>query len=274
MTRFGRLLDVLCLLALALAAWPGVAADMDDPVAAGFRLTFAEEFSALDASARPGSGARWYTRTPWNGDFGEARFKGALINGTFSVADGVLAITLRKHHPTFWTSGLLASMDPLGHGFAQQYGYFEMRAKLPDGRGVWPAFWLIGAERLKPGAKVTAEVDVIEYYGAKPKRFSSVLHVWSRDGSKPHDSEHRWTPIRPGQLAADFNRFGVLITAETTTFYFNGAPYWSVPTRPDHRQPMLVLANLGLGGGWPVTDEADGAQMLIDYIRVYQASDP
>jgi len=267
-----RSLAVAVFVLLGWAVAPVAAFEMNTPTAAGFNLTFAEEFDNLDASARPGSGARWYTRTPWNGDFGDARFKGALINDTFSVVDGVLTIRLRKHMPALWTTGLLSSMDPQGNGFAQQYGYFEMRALLPLGRGVWPAFWLIGADRLTPDAEVTAEIDVMEFYGVTPDRFSSVLHVWSRNGRDKNNSELHWKEVEPGQLARDFHRFGVLITEEMTTFYFDGAPYWSSPTRASHRQPMMILANLASGGGWPVTDEANGAEMKIDYIRVYEHS--
>lgn len=266
---------VLPLIRVTLLAWLALALPvtqiqaLDDPEAAGYRLTFEDTFDRLQIAARGGTGLTWYNRTPWDGDFGEARFAGSLRNGTFSVDAGVLTISMRKQADGTWTSGLIASMDPQGNGFAQQYGYFEIRAKLPAGEGVWPAFWLIGAERLEPGSDLTAEIDIMEHYGAMPAAFSAKWHVWHRDGSGRHEWGFERKAVEAGALSRDFHRYGVLVTEERTTFFFNGAPFWSAPTPPEHRQPMMVLANLGLGGGWPVTDAADGAEMLIDYIRVY-----
>ena len=94
----------------------------------------------------------------------------------FVVEDGILSIEARKGSDGKWRSGLLSSNDPDGRGFAQRYGYFEMRAKLPTGPGVWPAFWLIGDR--DPSTRV--EIDVLEYYGIKPDRFFSTVHVWRK----------------------------------------------------------------------------------------------
>ena len=259
-------------LVIALALCTGIVAGDSIAQAApqqGLRMTFEDTFDQLSVSNRCGTGATWFNRTPWNGDFGQAAFAGSTNNNSFSTDNGILTITLRKNAQDKWTSGLLSSLCSDGSGFAQQYGYFEMRAQFPTGEGVWPAFWLIGAERLLPESDVTAEIDIVEHYGALPQFYSSKWHIWHRDGSGQHETDYQRRPVETGSLSEGFHTYGVRIDAEQTTFYFNGEPHWSVPTPSAHHQPMMLLANLGLGGGWPVGDSANNAEMKIDYIRVY-----
>src|ERR1700751_6012540 len=108
-----------------------------------FTLTFDEEFNDLNISARSPN-TRWTAHTPWNGDFGDAAFMDPRPGFPFVVENGILRIEARKGEDGKWRSGLLSSRSADGFdapGFAQQWGYFEIRAKLPAGPGVWPAFW-------------------------------------------------------------------------------------------------------------------------------------
>lgn len=259
----------LVVLSLALVAFAMPGEGVSDPLGLGYQLTFEDNFEQLQVSSEPDGRAKWYNRTPWDGDFGAASFASSTQNGTFSVADGILSITIQKDETGQWTSGLLSSLNPQGQGFAQQYGYFEICARLPEGAGVWPAFWLIGQERLIAASTITAEIDILEHYGAIPDAFSAKWHVWHRDGSKRHEWEYRRKQVKPGELTSGFHTYGVHITEQTTAFYYDGTEHWSVPTPEEHRQPMMILLNLGLGGGWPVSDDVDGRSMEIDYIRAF-----
>ena len=108
----------------------------------GLRPTFTEDFNDLKVSAWKIMGdSRWIAHTPWAGDFGDAAFTDPKPDFPFTVKDGVLRIEARKEANGKWRSGLLASADAWNGGFAQMYGYFEARIKLPKGPGTWPAFW-------------------------------------------------------------------------------------------------------------------------------------
>jgi beta-glucanase (GH16 family) len=274
-------LPVLAAMIAAGAAFQVGRAEPPDPALApldlaGYKMTFQEDFKRLDISNR-GPGTTWIAHTPWNGDFGNDRFGNPATDHPFRLTQAGLQIIARQSANGQWVTGLICSRDsiaPDATGFAQQYGYFEMRAKLPAGSGVWPAFWLIGTDRTAG----TAEIDVMEYYGRFPDSFRTTEHFWS-NGSNPlypkgmklgHFVEH----VPAGLLARQYNDYGVLITPRTVTYYFNRMPYWTKPTPDVFRQPFYVLADLALGGGWPIADLHGPIAMDIAYIHVYGAQSP
>ncbi|MGL4635498.1 MAG: glycoside hydrolase family 16 protein [Beijerinckiaceae bacterium] len=230
----------------------------------GFRLTFSEEFNDLDVSAW-GPGTRWIAHTPWYGDFGDAQFADPVPGFPFVIEDGILRIEARKGEDGKWRTGLLASTDPKGAGFTQQYGYFEMSAKLPSGVGVWPAFWLIANK--EPNS--SAEIDILEHYGVGPQHYESVVHVWPKEGRGRQHKERIVHDIPLGSLYDRFNTFGALVEADWITFYFNRKPMGRVATPPEHHHPMFILLNLAIGGGWPIDKTPSPSFMYVDYVRVW-----
>lgn len=237
----------------------------------GYRLTFADEFDVLGVSGTAGTGATWYAHTPWGGDFGSARFVDPVAGFPFTVSGGVLTIEARKAEDGVWRSGLLSSVDPKGNGFSQQYGYFEISAKLPAGPGLWPAFWMIGENRLDPASTYTAEIDVMEHYGVMPDRYTAVQHIWKRDGSGGHVVNWKHVLVPTGSLYEDFHEYGVFVDQQWTTFYFDRQEVFRVETPSEHEQPMFLLINLALGGGWPIDQAPSPSFMQVDYVRAYAA---
>ena len=234
--------------------------------------TFTENFDALSVSPSNAQTARWTAHTPWNGDFGEARFIDPRPDGPFSVKDGILTIEARKHAGDKWTSGLLASADPTTAGFAQQYGYFEARMRMPPGPGIWGAFWLAANAR-QGDTSPAVEIDVAEYYGKFPGTYHSVLHVWGKGETKSHREQDVLTGVPEGSLSADFHTYGVEVTREAITYYLDRHEVGRVPTPPEHDKPLMLLVNLALGAGWPIDRTPDPSHLLVDYVHAY-AADP
>ena len=98
-------------------------------------MVFREDFDDRLSVSPWGPNTRWIAHTPWHGDFGDAQFADPVQGFPFTVSDGILRIEARKDSNGKWQSGLLSSADENGRGFSLQYGYFEMRAKLPPGLG-------------------------------------------------------------------------------------------------------------------------------------------
>lgn len=242
--------------------------DSDKPVTldlTGYKLTFRDEFEGpLDVSTQ-GSGTKWIAYTPFNMGFGEAAFTAPGKDFPFTVANGLLRIEARKTDGK-WRSGLLASVDPKGRGFSQQFGYFEMRAKFPKGPGNWPAFWLCTTKALTDRATTTNfEVDIIEQYGHDSQTFCATYHWWYPD--KTHKASG--TNFSVKDMTEDFHTYGFLYDAKQMIWYFDGVELWRQPTPPEACTPLYVLVNLALGGGWPIDQTPSPSYLFVDYIRVY-----
>src|ERR1700742_641179 len=106
-----------------------VAASAESETSCALRPVLIEDFNDESISAHRIGPARWTAHTPWNGDFGDARFLDPGPRGPFKVEDGMLSITASKDSAGHWTSGLIAAADASGAGKGTRYGYFEARMK-------------------------------------------------------------------------------------------------------------------------------------------------
>jgi beta-glucanase (GH16 family) len=245
-----------------------------------WRPTFVEEFDEL--SLRSGDEGRWSTVFPWGGrvladnkeiqTYVDPGFSGAgpepLGLNPFRVADGHLTISAwpidkaeRKHFgKARYASGLLTTFGV----FAQKYGYFEMRGKVPAGKGLWPAFWLLPETRKWP-----PEIDVVEVIGSDPTELHMSVHT-QEDGRYRGDT----VTNRVADMSEGFQVFGMLWLPESITWFFNGVAQRTAPTPKDMTDPMFLLINLAVGGKWagsPNRATRFPAEFVIDYVRAYEA---
>jgi beta-glucanase (GH16 family)/glycosyltransferase involved in cell wall biosynthesis len=232
------------------------------------RPTFTEDFNTLSVSPRGENGSRWIAHTPWNGDFGDAAFADPQPDFPFRVHDGILEIEARKGADGKWQSGLLASATPSTAGFAQRYGYFEMRAELPPGPGVWPGFWL-NANQPHDDREPGVEIDVIEYYGQFPDGYHSAVHVWDKADPKQSREQDHVTSVPSGSLTSGFHTFGVDVEPDWITFYLDRRETWRVATPKELHDPLMVLVDLALGSGWPIDRTPNPSVMKVDYVHVF-----
>lgn len=194
----------------------------------------------------------------------------ALGANPFSIHDGILDITAAPTSPALadalegyqYTSGLITTRE----SFQQTYGYFEMRAELPQGQGLWPAFWLMPANGGWP-----PELDVVEMLGNNPSTIYTTAHFNGPTG--PAQSAFG---SNVADTSSGFHTYGVDWEPDQITWYFDGKQVAQTATPADMHSPMYLLANLAVGGSWPGSPDATTpfpANMQIDYIRAY-ASGP
>ncbi len=232
-------------------------------------LTFNEEFN--DLSLWNGAGGVWKPQYHWGDDpiNGELQFyvdpQKASSNGVnpFSIDNGILTIEAKPTDPgmksTFdnrdYTSGVITTEKT----FSQTYGYFEISAQVPHGKGLWPAFWLLPSDRSWP-----PELDVMEILGQQPERVYMTSH------SKQAATDHHSAMVH--DTSERFTKFGVEWTPDELIWYIDGVEMARGKTPGDMHKPMYLLANLAVGGGWPGSPNANTefpAEYKIDYIRAY-----
>ncbi|HEY3694294.1 family 16 glycosylhydrolase [Phenylobacterium sp.] len=242
-------------------------------------LTFADEFDSLRLQTQ-GVASGWATAYDWDRYStlsahtisGEAEvyvdpgFGGsalaALGISPFSIDNGVLTITAAQTpdwaKAALWnhdyTSGLITTKG----AFAQTYGYFEMRADLPAGQGVFPAFWLLPED-----GSYSSELDIVETVNVENRVYTTVHTPAGGDGVG-------FNTVIP-DLTVGFHTFGVLWSPQTITWYVDGAAVSSTDTPAAMNKPMYILANFAVGGSWAGAPNpaAFPAEMKIDYIRAY-----
>jgi beta-glucanase (GH16 family) len=154
--------------------------------------------------------------------------------------------------------------------FSQAFGYFEMRAQLPVGAGLWPAFWMYP----ETGYGIR-ELDVLEAFGAPYQGQGSLTeyHAAMHDSSLPNTQAGGWVSTVPSgtNITEGFHTYGMLWTPTTTTYYFDGQQTEQLPTPADMTVPMYMMANNAVGGAgtWPGPTAGETGAMYVDYIRVF-----
>jgi beta-glucanase (GH16 family) len=219
----------------------------------------------------------------WNYDTGmnkqgwhnrELQYYSSARSENSVVRDGKLVITARRESlssASDWGGQPYTSARLLTRGKAQwTYGFVEVRAKMPCGKGSWPAIWMLGVEGQWPAA---GELDILEHMGQRPDWVFSTVHTASGSGangkgggrtlntacSQFHNYQMLWTPTEV--------RFGV--DGVQHAVYLNGgtgAAQWPFD------KPQYLILNLAIGGdlGGPVDDSMFPIQFEIEYARVYQ----
>lgn len=172
-----------------------------------------------------------------------------------------------------YTSASLTTEHLPGFG----YGRIEVRAKLPQGRGVWPAIWLLGSNIKQVGWPMSGEIDIMEYVGFKPNQVYSVIHTSDRNHKKGNAVN---SVLQINDLADEFHVYSVKRTAERIDFYIDDLLHFSYhkedssPKSWPFDQPMYLIINLAIGGSWGGKKGIDNTifpqQFLIDYVRVYE----
>lgn len=240
----------------------------------GYRLTLDESFSSLSISdSVTYDGARWYARNEeccMSTTDGSATAMVGIRSpdNPFSRLPGSgLNIRLQRAKNA-WTSGVITSVDDVGRGFSQKYGYFEMKARFPSGEDTWPAFWLLNTAAKSHGASA-GEIDIVEYIANSGFRsyIATTLHDWSTTAT-PAASHHRVASPTDG-----FHTYGMMWSPSTMTFYFDGSVTMRCPTPLMMKQPYYLLVDLGLGGGWPTEKTPAINDLNIQYIRAYTNTD-
>jgi beta-glucanase (GH16 family) len=213
----------------------------------------------------------------WNIEVGKARannepqyYTNDLKN--VQVADGKLTITVRQEDFEKGKRYTSARINTKGK-CEFTYGRIEARAKLPKGRGVWPAFWTLG---LTEGWPACGEIDIMEYWGHDENTIASNIHT--------RDYNHTTGTGRGGKITyekpwEDFHIYAVEWYPDRMDFYMDDKMFYSCISKGEgvgewpFFAPQFLIVNLALWNNWNgqpgIDDSIFPQEFIIDYIRVY-----
>ena len=249
------------------------------PPTSGFTLVWSDEFSSANGSAPDSTkwtydlgGGGWgnqelqsYTSRPQNVQMQKGNLVITALQENYTGTDGIARN---------YTSARLKSQNL----FAQAYGRFEARIKIPRGQGIWPAFWMLGNDISQNGWPKCGEIDIMENIGREPGIIHGSLHGPS---SVAPTSDRTSTIFLPaGQnYVDDLHVYAIEWEPGAVRFYLDSSNYatftedqWPSGGQWVFDHPFFIILNLAVGGVWPGNPGSTTQfpqQMLVDYVRVY-----
>lgn len=190
-----------------------------------------------------------------------------------SVADGYLTITARQEGSGY-TSARLKSVDLQEF----QFGRIDIRAKLPQGQGIWPAIWMLGSNFPEGGWPQCGEIDIMELVGHQPSTSHGTAH-WGSNFNV-HQYQGSSISLPAGQTFSDaFHLFSILWQEDEITWLMDDQVFYTITSNQMNgqpypfNQPFFFIMNIAVGGNWPGYPDATTVfpqQMVVDCIRVFQ----
>jgi len=238
-----------------------------------------------ESTARPLDTSKWFHQTQlpngnswYNGE--QQHYTDRTENA--SVENGILSITAKKENFTdqgvtkAYTSARLNSK----HAFT--YGRVEVKAKMPEGHGTWPAIWMLSKDIAEPGAYFAdefgttpwpdgGEIDILEHWGRNPNYAQSAIHTRSSFGGTVN---HGGQPI--STMTSGFHVYSVDWSADKMVFAVDGVEHYTYEpeTKNDQTWPFdsdqYLLLNFAIEGDIESSFQEDSLD--IDYVRVYDQS--
>ncbi len=238
-----------------------------------WQLVWQDEFDGPVGT--PPSADRWVHDVGGDGwGNGQLEFDTARPENVSMDGAGNLVITARKesYGGRSYTSARINSSGR----FEQAYGRFEARLQLPVGRGIWPAFWLLGSNIKEVGWPECGEIDIMEYRGQLPALVRGSLHGPGYSGGDNIGADYA---VSGGKLYEDFHVYAVEWEPTRIRWMVDGRTFFeATPSRLpagkrwvyDH--PHFIILNVAVGGGYvgpPDSTTVFPQQMKVDYVRVY-----
>lgn len=275
-----RKLQFLPVLTIVSMVWGTAFAQSSDKYQ---KLTFQDEFNQTANS--PVDSSKWTTEIGGKG-WGnqELQYYTDSIANTFHNGNGSLVIKAIRldppltlscwYGPCQYTSGRLITKGK----FDLKFGRFEARIKIPQGQGIWPAFWLLGNNIDNVGWPQSGEIDIMENIGREPSIVHGTIHGPGYSGGSGIGAPY--TLPKNQTFAADYHVYAIEWSSKEIRWYVDGKLYQTLKPQNlpagttwvfDH--PFFLLLNVAVGGGWPGNPDHTTTfpqMMLVDYVRVYR----
>lgn len=234
-------------------------------------LTWSDEFEGPDINM-----ADWTFETGATG-WGNNELQNYTNGANASINDGILILTATKINNSVQVGSYNSTRMVTKNKEEFTYGRIEIRAKLPSGRGIWPAIWMLGSNISQVDWPACGEIDIMEYVGYEPDVIHSTIHTPSGFNADGSGSSKTLTTAEE-----EFHVYGILWTERKIVFYTDSpsnvthtyAPFAKTDENWPFDLPQFFIMNIAVGGNWGGAQGIDNSifpqTMEVDYVRVYQ----
>ena len=238
----------------------------------GWSLVWSDEFDGTNGS--PPDAAKWGRDIGGSG-WGNNELQ-YYTNRTDNarIEDGKLVIEAKAENfgGRNYTSARLLTKGKA----SWTYGRMEARIKIPKGKGIWPAFWMLGNGIDTAGWPLCGEIDIMENIGSFPSTVHGTVHGPGYSGGNGISRSY----VLPGaELSDDFHIYAIEWDENRIRWYFDGQAYSTLVPQdlPNgaswvFNQPQFIILNVAVGGNWPGSPDGSTVfpqRMTVDYVRVF-----
>jgi hypothetical protein len=237
----------------------------------GYSLTWSDEFDGNSVNSN-----NWTFEQGNNNGWGNAELE-YYTNRTKNafVSQGNLVIEARKE--TYQNNDYTSARMITKNQKIFTYGRVDIRAKLPKGKGVWPALWMLGNNIDAVSWPACGEIDILELLGQEPNKMYGTLH-WGANYTV-HQSKGSSYVLSTGSFDEQFHVYSMDWKQDTIKLYVDDMQYLTV-TKADlagseypFNKDFFFIFNIAVGGNWPGSPDSNTSfpqRMVVDYVRVFQ----
>ena len=238
----------------------------------GYTLVWNDEFSGSTLDPNVWNQETGNGQNGWGNN--ELEYYTNSTKNTF-VSNGNLVIEARKEslNGFNYTSGRMTTQNKKQFTF----GRIDIRAKLPVGKGIWPALWMLGSNITTVGWPSCGEIDIMELVGTYPGRVYGTMHWKPVTGSSTNKGGQ--FDLSSGNFSQQFHVFSIIWKQDMIQWlvddqvYFTGTKADVGAANYPFNAPQFFIFNVAVGGNWPGSPDANTVfpeRMFVDYVRVFQ----
>jgi beta-glucanase (GH16 family) len=235
----------------------------------GMNLTWSDEFNG-----KTPDNANWTCETGGNGwGNNELEYYSNTTKNSF-LSGGYLIIEARKETvgSNKYTSARIISRDKKTFTL----GRIDIRTRLPKGKGIWPALWMLGNNISSKPWPSCGEIDIMELLGDTPQKIYGTMHWGAAGGGSTHIGGNY--SLSSGNFYDQFHVFSLKWESDKLVFLVDDVSYFTgtksqVNGDYPFDKPFFFIMNVAVGGNWPGNPDATTTfpqRMIVDYVRVYQ----
>jgi beta-glucanase (GH16 family) len=238
----------------------------------GYALVWNDEFSGTSLDLNNWNHEIGNGSNGWGNN--ELEYYTNSTKNTF-VSNGNLIIEARKESISGfnYSSGRMTTQNKKTFKF----GRIDIRAKLPVGKGIWPALWMLGTNITSVSWPACGEIDIMELIGTYPGRTHGTMHWKPVTGT--NTSKGAAYNLPSGDFSNQFHVFSIIWTQDTLKWLVDDQLFLTT-TKADvgaanypFNEPEFLIFNVAVGGNWPGSPDASTTfpqRMFVDYVRVFQ----